>query len=164
MTGTYRAADAGGSGAHSALTGFVIVVASIAAVGGVLFGFDTGVISGAILFLKKQWDLSSRMTEWATSSVLVGAMLGAMVGGVIGDRRGRRRSIIWSTWLFLAGTVVVSLATGMTEFVVGRILIGAAIGVASFMVPLYISEMAPPESRGGMVSLNQLAVTLGILG
>lgn len=148
---------------HSALTGFVIVAASIAAVGGILFGFDTGVISGAILFITKQWDLSHRMAEWATSSVLVGAVLGAIAGGILGDRLGRRRSIIWSTWLFIGGTVVASIATGMTEFAIGRILIGAAIGVASFMVPLYISEVAPADARGAMVSLNQLAVTIGIL-
>ncbi|MFL6648882.1 MAG: sugar porter family MFS transporter [Sulfurifustaceae bacterium] len=163
MPQTYHAANAHGPGRHSALTGFVIVAASIAAVGGILFGFDTGVISGAILFIVKQWGLTHRMTEWATSSVLVGAVLGAIAGGVLGDRLGRRRSIIWSTWLFLAGTVVVSIGGGMTEFVIGRILIGAAIGVASFMVPLYISEVAPAEARGGMVSLNQLAVTIGIL-
>lgn len=163
MAEIYHATNAHGPGTHSVLTGFVIIAASIAAVGGILFGFDTGVISGAILFITKQWQLTHRMAEWATSSVLVGAVLGAIAGGVLGDRLGRRRSIIWSTWLFLAGTVVVSIATGMTEFVVGRILIGAAIGVASFMVPLYISEVAPAEVRGGMVSLNQLAVTLGIL-
>lgn len=162
MTQTY-VENAHRPGARSSLTGWVIVAASIAAVGGILFGFDTGVISGAILFIAKQWQLSHSMAEWATSSVLVGAVLGAIAGGALGDRLGRKRSIIWSTWLFLGGTVVVSIATGMTEFVVGRILIGAAIGVASFMVPLYISEVAPADARGGMVSLNQLAVTLGIL-
>lgn len=161
MVKSYHATNVPGK--RSTLTGFVVVAASIAAVGGILFGFDTGVISGAILFIAKQWQLTPRMAEWATSSVLVGAVLGAIIGGAIGDRLGRRRSIIWSTWLFLAGTVVASIATGMTEFVVGRILIGAAIGVASFMVPLYISEVAPADARGGMVSLNQLAVTLGIL-
>ena len=101
--------------------------------------------------------------EFATSSVLIGAIVGAMAGGVLGDRLGRRRSIIGATLLFLAGTVIVSVATGMTAFVIGRLLIGAAIGVASFMVPLYISEMAPASIRGGMVSLNQFAVTVGIL-
>lgn len=146
-----------------ALTGFVVLAASIAAVGGVLFGFDTGVISGAILFIVKQWSLTFRMAEWATSSVLIGAVIGAVFGGVLGDRLGRRRSIVWATWLFLVGTVVVSIAPGMPTFLLGRILIGAAIGVASFMVPLYISEISPAHVRGGMVSLNQLAVTVGIL-
>lgn len=87
-------------------------------------------------------------------------MVGAVFGGLLGDRLGRRRSIIWATWVFLAGTVVVSVAPEMVPFLVGRILIGAAIGVASFMVPLYISEISPAHVRGGMVSLNQLAVTV----
>lgn len=157
MTDAYR------STARSVLTPFVIVAAALAAVGGILFGFDTGVISGAILFIVQEWDLTPRMAERATSSVLIGAVIGAIAGGVLGDRLGRRWSIIGATLLFIAGTVIVSIAGGMAEFVVGRILIGAAIGVASFTVPLYISELAPAEVRGGMVSLNQLAVTLGIL-
>jgi sugar porter (SP) family MFS transporter len=145
------------------LTGTVLVASAIAAVGGILFGFDTGIISGAILFIFKEWHLSHAQAELATSSVLIGAVAGAIAGGVLGDRLGRRRSIIYATLLFLAGTVVVSLAGSMGPFLVGRLLIGAAIGVASFMVPLYISEIAPAAIRGGMVSLNQFAVTLGIL-
>lgn len=163
MANTYDVAHHRKPQQRSLLTGFVIVAACIAAIGGVLFGFDTGVISGAILFIVKDWQLSHRAAEWATSSVLIGAVLGAIAGGFIGDRFGRRRSIIWSTWLFIVGTVVVTIAGDMTAFTVGRLLIGAAIGVASFMVPLYISEVAPAEARGAMVSLNQLAVTLGIL-
>jgi sugar porter (SP) family MFS transporter len=150
--------------ARGGLTGFILAASVIAAVGGILFGFDTGVISGAILFITKQWDLSHAEAEFATSSVLIGAILGAAAGGAYGDRLGRRMSIVAATVLFLVGTVIVSVATGMTLFVVGRLLIGAAIGVASFMVPLYISELAPASIRGGMVSLNQLAVTIGILG
>ena len=145
------------------LTGMIIVASAIAAVGGILFGFDTGVISGAILFIAKQWNLTHGQAEFATSSVLFGAVIGAIAGGALGDRLGRRKSIIYATVLFMVGTVIVSVATGMGSFLAGRVLIGAAIGVASFMVPLYISEIAPAGVRGGMVSLNQLAVTLGIL-
>jgi MFS transporter, SP family, galactose:H+ symporter len=145
------------------LTGYVLVGSAIAAVGGILFGFDTGVISGAILFITKQWQLTHAQAEFATSSVLIGAVLGAIAGGALGDKLGRKWSIIGATLLFLIGTVIVSVAAGMTAFTVGRVLIGASIGVASFMVPLYISEMAPAPLRGGMVSLNQLAVTIGIL-
>jgi sugar porter (SP) family MFS transporter len=150
--------------AQKNLTGFLIVASVIAAVGGILFGFDTGVISGAILFIAKQWSLTHGQAEFATSSVLIGAIAGAIVGGALGDRLGRRISIIAATFLFLVGTAIVSVADEMTTFVIGRLLIGAAIGVASFMVPLYISELAPASVRGGMVSLNQLAVTIGILG
>lgn len=145
------------------LTGFVLIAAAIAAVGGILFGFDTGVISGAILFIVKQWNLTHGQAEFATSSVLIGAILGAIAGGMLGDILGRKKSIIYATVLFLVGTVIVSVATSMGPFTIGRVLIGAAIGVASFTVPLYISEMAPASLRGGMVSLNQLAVTIGIL-
>lgn len=145
------------------LTTIILVASLIAAVGGILFGFDTGVISGAMLFIAKQWNLTRSQAEFATSSVLIGAIAGAVAGGVLGDRLGRRWSIILATLLFLAGTVIVSVATGMSDFLIGRVLIGAAIGVASFMVPLYISELAPAAIRGGMVSLNQFAVTVGIL-
>ncbi|WDT80757.1 MAG: sugar porter family MFS transporter [Candidatus Manganitrophus sp.] len=145
------------------LTAYVLIAAIIAAIGGILFGFDTGVISGAILFIVKQWNLTHKQAELATSSVLIGAVLGALAGGAMGDRLGRRLSIIYATVLFLAGTLIVSIADGMTSFLIGRVLIGAAIGVASFMVPLYISELAPAHIRGSMVSLNQFAVTVGIL-
>src|SRR5581483_4462988 len=128
---------------RSKLTTYVLVAAAIAAIGGILFGFDTGVISGAILFIAKQWSLTRKQAELATSSVLIGAILGALAGGALGDRLGRRKSIIYATILFLAGTLIVSVANGMAAFLIGRVLIGAAIGVASFMVPLYISELAP---------------------
>lgn len=148
---------------RSKLTTYVLVAAAIAAIGGILFGFDTGVISGAILFIVKQWNLTHKQAELATSSVLIGAILGAIAGGALGDRLGRRLSIVYATLLFLAGTLIVSVANGMSAFLIGRVLIGAAIGVASFMVPLYISELAPAHIRGSMVSLNQFAVTVGIL-
>ncbi|MCG3113796.1 MAG: sugar porter family MFS transporter [Candidatus Manganitrophus sp. SB1] len=150
-------------GKKTKMTAYVLVAAAIAAIGGILFGFDTGVISGAILFIVKQWNLTHKQAELATSSVLIGAVLGALAGGLLGDRLGRRLSIIYATVLFLAGTLIVSIADGMTSFLIGRVLIGAAIGVASFMVPLYISELAPAHIRGSMVSLNQFAVTVGIL-
>src|SRR5579884_3027651 len=148
---------------RSKLTTYVLVAAAIAAIGGILFGFDTGVISGAILFIVKQWNLTHKQAELATSSVLIGAILGALAGGAMGDRLGRRLSIIYATLLFLAGTLIVSIADGMPSFLIGRVLIGGAIGVASFMVPLYISELAPAYIRGSMVSFNQFAVTVGIL-
>jgi SP family galactose:H+ symporter-like MFS transporter len=148
---------------RSGLTPFVLIAVAVAAVGGILFGYDTGVISGAILFITGDFALSSTLEEVATSSVLVGAILGAIAGGLFADRIGRRLSIIAASATFLAGTAVVVVATGLPIFLVGRVLIGMAIGVASFVAPLYISEIAPPALRGGMVSLNQLFVTIGIL-
>jgi len=153
----------GGEPKRSGLTLFVYVTAAVAAIGGILFGYDTGVISGAILFITGEFGLSPILEEVATSSVLVGTILGAIAGGFLADRIGRRLSIIAASAVFLAGTGVVVVAAGLPVFLVGRVLIGIAIGVASFVVPLYISEIAPSAFRGGMVSLNQLFITLGIL-
>ena len=148
---------------RSALTPFVIIAVAVAAVGGILFGYDTGVISGAILFITSEFALPPTLEEIATSSVLVGAILGAIAGGLLADRAGRRLSIIAASAAFLAGTGIVVVAAGLPVFLAGRVLIGMAIGVASFVVPLYISEIAPSALRGGMVSINQLFITLGIL-
>jgi len=145
------------------ITGFVLVVAAVAAVAGILFGFDTGVISGAILFINQEFSLTSVMTEVAVSAVLMGAIIGALFGGPLSDRVGRRSSILAASLIFLAGTFVVVLSPIFSIFIVGRILIGIAIGVASFVAPLYISEIAPEHIRGALVSLNQLLITIGIL-
>ncbi|KLK88072.1 major facilitator transporter [Methanoculleus sediminis] len=145
------------------ITGFVLVVAAVAAVAGVLFGFDTGVISGAILFINEEFSLTSVMSEVAVSSVLMGAIVGALFGGPFSDRVGRRSSILAASLIFIAGTFVVVLSPIFSIFIVGRILIGIAIGVASFVAPLYISEIAPENIRGALVSLNQLLITVGIL-
>jgi sugar porter (SP) family MFS transporter len=145
------------------ITGILIIATAIAAVGGILFGFDTGVISGAILYIQTDWNLSSAEESIATSSVLVGAIIGAVLGGVLADRLGRKRSIIAGSVSFIIGTLILLVSNGLGVFVVGRLLIGIAIGLASFIVPMYISELAPEHIRGALVSLNQLFVTLGIL-
>lgn len=145
------------------VTGILIIATAIAAVGGILFGFDTGVISGAILYIQHDWNLNSMEESVATSSVLVGAIIGAVLGGVLADRLGRKRSIIAGSISFIIGTLILLVSNGLGIFVVGRLLIGIAIGLASFIVPMYISELAPEHIRGALVSLNQLFVTLGIL-
>jgi sugar porter (SP) family MFS transporter len=151
------------SGTKQKITFILLIAAAIAAVGGILFGFDTGVISGAILYIQQDWGLSSAQESIATSAVLVGAIIGAILGGVLADRLGRKRSIIAGSIAFIIGTVILLFSNGLGIFVVGRILIGIAIGLASFIVPMYISELAPEHIRGALVSLNQLFVTLGIL-
>ena len=145
------------------ITGIVLVVAAIAAVAGILFGFDTGVISGAILFINEEFNLTSVTTEVAVSAVLMGAIIGALFGGPLSDRVGRRSSILAASLIFIAGTFVVVLSPVFAIFIIGRILIGIAIGIASFVAPLYISEIAPEHIRGALVSLNQLLITVGIL-
>jgi sugar porter (SP) family MFS transporter len=149
--------------AKEKLTTLVIVVAVIAAVGGILFGYDTGVISGAILYIVKDFNLSSTMEEVTTSAVLIGAIIGALLGGWSADALGRRWSIIVGAVGFLIGTLLCVGAGDEFVLLTGRIFIGIAIGLASFIVPMYISEMAPASSRGWMTSLNQVAVTAGIL-
>ncbi len=145
------------------VTGFVLIVAAVAAIGGLLFGYDTGVISGAILFIKQQFHLNSVLEEVTTSAVLVGAILGAIIGGLAADHIGRRWSIIAGAGSFIVGTLIASIAADEFVLLIGRVVVGLAIGVASFVVPMYISELAPPRARGAMTSLNQVGVTLGIL-
>jgi SP family galactose:H+ symporter-like MFS transporter len=142
---------------------FVILIACIAAIAGVLFGFDTAAISGAMLFINKTFHLTDVMYELLTGAVLVGAVLGAIVGGRFADYFGRRLLLILTALLFVVGTLSSAFSPSVSWLMVSRIVIGFAIGVASFTTPLYISEIAPPRYRGALVSLNQLAITIGIL-
>ncbi len=142
---------------------FVGIVAAVAALGGLLFGYDTGVISGAILFVKEQFNLAATIEEMVVSAVLIGAIVGAGVSGQLSDTFGRRRIIIATAAIFIVGSLVSALASGVAILVAGRIIIGLAIGIASFAVPLYISEISPANARGALVSLNQLAITVGIV-
>lgn len=151
------------SGTHHRVSGFVIIVSAIAAIGGLLFGYDTGVISGAILFIKEQFQLDSTMQEFTVSVVLVGALVGAALGGILGDRFGRRHMIILAAIIFLLGALLTALTPNLSILICGRIIVGVGIGIASFISPMYISEVAPKSIRGTLVFLNQLALTLGIL-
>ena len=142
---------------------FVQVVAGTAALAGLLFGFDTGVISGAILFIKGAFALTPLAEEVLVSAALVGAVFGATLSGRFTDRLGRKRQILITAAIFTAGSIICAVAGSLPVLVVGRLAIGFAIGVASYTAPLYISEMAPPNLRGALVTLNQLAITSGIL-
>ncbi len=139
------------------------LISSIAALAGILFGFDTGVISGAILFINRDFNLSHQQTELVVSSVLLGAFLGAAMSGRLCDIIGRKRIIIITALIFIAGTLLTAFTPNLSYLVVGRITLGVAIGIASFAAPLYLAEISPRKKRGMLVSLNQLAITLGIL-
>ncbi len=141
---------------------FVIFIASIAAIGGILFGFDTGVISGAILYIKDIYHLTPFTNGVVVSSAVIGAFFGAAVGGWFADHFGRKRLLITSSLIFIVATLGSALAINVATLIASRIFLGFAIGIASFTAPLYISEIAPPRLRGALVSLNQLAVTIGI--
>src|SRR3990167_4955126 len=140
----------------------VLLVASIAALSGILFGYDTGVISGAILFITEQFHCSSALNGFIVSSVLLGACAGSLISGRVTDHVGRKRMLIFDAVLFIIGTLITAFATTITVLVIGRIVVGVAIGIASFTAPLYISEIAPKQYRGALVSLNQLAIATGI--
>jgi len=143
--------------------GFVYVIAGVAALAGLLFGYDTGVISGAVLFIKDQFALSATVEEMVVSAVLVGAVIGAASSGQLSDRFGRRRVLIVTAVIFAIGSIGTAMAPTVAILIAGRIVIGLAIGVASFTAPLYISEISPVHIRGALVSLNQLAITCGIV-
>ncbi len=143
--------------------GLVITIAAIASTGGLLFGFDTGVISGALPFLKQSWNLTTDQQELITTAVLVGAVLGAMSSGRITDIVGRKKVIIVTSIIFAVGSVLTGAAPSMWFLVISRILLGVAIGISSFAVPLYISEISPTKIRGAMVSSFQLMITIGIV-
>jgi sugar porter (SP) family MFS transporter len=142
---------------------FVYLATAISALGGMLFGYDIGVISGAILFIKKDFSLTSRVEEIVVSSVLLGSLIGAIAGGGMADRFGRRRLLIISSAVFGFGAIGAALSPGSAWLIVARVISGSAIGVASFVAPLYISEIAPVDIRGKLVSINQVALTGGIV-
>lgn len=141
----------------------IYLIAAIVAMGGLLFGYDTGVISGALLFIKEEWTLTPICQGWLVSSVLVGAVLGSAFSGKVTDYYGRKNIIIITALIFFFGSIGTALAPSLEWLVFGRIIIGVAIGIASFAVPLYIAEISPDNIRGALVSLNQLAITVGIL-
>ena len=138
-------------------------VAIIAAIGGLLFGFDTGVISGALLLIKSDWNLTASSQGIITSAVLVGAIIGALSSGRIADKYGRKKVVIGTSLVFAFGSVATALSPTPEILIVGRVILGIAIGVASYTVPLYISEVSPSSIRGSLVSLNQLMIVTGIV-
>jgi sugar porter (SP) family MFS transporter len=149
--------------AKSEVNGFVYFAVGVAALGGLLFGYDTGVISGAILFIKKQFSLSATMEEIVVSAVLVGAVLGAVMGGALTGRFGRRKMIILAGIIFTVSAIGTALTPTVSWLIAARIVSGIAIGIASFISPMYIAELVPAKVRGSLVAVNMLAITTGIV-
>ncbi len=141
----------------------VIIIAAIAATGGLLFGFDTGVISGAIPFFQKAFAISDSWIEIITTAGLVGAVIGAMFSGRIADIIGRKKVILAAAVIFIIGAIWSGASQGPVMLVFARLFLGVAIGVSSFAVPLYIAEISPTKTRGTMVSMFQLLITIGIM-
>ncbi len=141
----------------------VVVIASVAAIGGLLFGFDTGIISGAIPFLQQNFDLPNSMVENITTAALLGAVIGAMFTGRLTDVLGRKKIILITALIFIIGAIWSGASSNPKELMAARFVVGLAIGISSFSVPLYISEISPADKRGQLVSLFQLLITIGIL-
>jgi SP family galactose:H+ symporter-like MFS transporter len=143
--------------------GFVYFAVAVAAIGGLLFGYDTGVVSGAILFITRQFSLSSMMEEIVVSAVLVGAILGASLGGALTDRLGRRSLIIAAGVIFIISSLGTAFALSVPWLIAARVVSGVGIGLASFISPMYIAELVPARVRGALVAVNMLAITTGIV-
>lgn len=141
---------------------FVMKVSLVAALGGLLFGYDTAVIAGVIGYLQKRFELSPIMTGWAASSAIWGCAFGAMIAGYLSDRFGRKKVLIVTAILFIISSIGAMIPRNLTEFLVARFIGGLGIGAASMLSPLYISEIAPSRNRGRLVSLYQLAIVIGI--
>lgn len=142
---------------------YVVLIALVAALGGLLFGYDTAVISGAIGYLEEFFNLSPAMTGWTASSALVGCIVGAAFSGILCDRFGRKRTLLIAAVCYFISAVGSAIPRSLTEFILFRILGGLGVGAASMASPLYIAEISPARIRGRMVSINQFAIVTGIL-
>ncbi len=135
----------------------------VAAVSGLLFGFDTAVINGALVFLREQFGLSDGQTEVAAGSLLIGCVFGSSAAGGLSDKWGRKRVLLAAAMLFCLSSLCTALPRNLTQFVIARFVAGLAIGVSSVLAPMYIAEVSPAGIRGRLVTLNQMAIVTGIL-
>lgn len=147
---------------RSRITKWLVGVAGVVVLSGLLFGYDQGVIGGALNGIEKSFNPSTLVIEIITSWVTLGALVGALFAGILADQLGRRRTIIVAAVLFTGGAAIETLAPGTSIMVIGRLVVGFGVGVASVAAPLYAAEMAPTRFRGTFVSLYQLAITFGI--
>jgi SP family galactose:H+ symporter-like MFS transporter len=141
----------------------VYFIGLTAALAGLLFGLDVGVISGAEGFIQKSFSVSNSVIEAIVSSLLWGAVFGTLISGLLSNRFGRRGAILFSGLIFVVGSLVCSLAPNAPTLIFSRFFLGIAVGVASFTAPLYLSEISPQRIRGSMISMYQLMITIGIV-
>ena len=142
---------------------WLYVIAAVASLGGLLAGFDMGVISGALLFINDTWNMSDFTKGWVVSSAIVGAVIGAAGNGFLADIYGRKKVIIATALIFAIGSILCAIAPSIGWLIAGRMILGLAVGMVNFVIPLYLSEISPQKVRGMLVSLYQLAITAGIL-
>ncbi|XP_022097038.1 solute carrier family 2, facilitated glucose transporter member 10-like [Acanthaster planci] len=144
-------------------TKFVVLAATMAALGGILFGYDIGIVSGALLQLKTDFELSCKQQEMVVSLLLVGALIGALSGGFLVDWIGRRWAIILNTIIFMTGAVILAFAPVYEVLIIGRLIVGFAVSLSAIAECVYISEISPVKKRGRLVCVNEVGITLGIL-
>ena len=142
---------------------WLYIVAIVASLGGLLSGYDTGVISGALLFINETWVLPDTLQGFLVSSVLIGAVIGAATNGILADIFGRKKIIMATAVIFILGSILCAFAPNVYVLILSRIFVGFAVGIVNFVVPLYLSEVSPKNLRGTLVSLYQWAITVGIL-
>ncbi|XP_076447310.1 proton myo-inositol cotransporter-like [Babylonia areolata] len=144
-------------------TFFVWVLASFATIGGLLFGYDTGIVSGSMLLIQPYFDLSTVWEEAIVSGTIGAAAVFALIAGFLVDLIGRKKTIMIASFIFAVGAIIMAVSNSKEVLLVGRIVVGMGIGFASMSVPIYVAESAPPAIRGRLVTLNQLFITIGIL-
>lgn len=142
---------------------WLYIVAIVASLGGLLSGYDTGVISGALLFINESWDLTDTIQGILVSSVFIGAIFGAAINGILADIFGRKKIIMSTALIFIIGSIMCATAPNISVLILSRIFVGFAVGVVNFVVPLYLSEISPKHIRGTLISLYQWSITGGIL-
>ena len=143
--------------------GYVVFLCVVAALGGILFGYDTAVISGTTAIVKQQFGLSTGLEGWYVGCALIGSIIGVAVAGILSDGLGRKKTMLISALMFSISAIGCAVCSDFTQLVLFRIIGGFGIGVVSIVSPIYISEVAVPEKRGTLVSLYQLAITIGFL-
>jgi SP family xylose:H+ symportor-like MFS transporter len=144
-------------------TTYVYFVAIVASLGGLLFGYDTAVISGAVNYFELHFSLTPIELGWGVSSALVGCIIGSVISGKLSDRFGRKKSLITCAILFFIGALGTAFPETFSQFVIFRIIGGIGMGIASFVVPVYLAEIAPREKRGALGTFYQFAIAFGIL-
>ena len=142
---------------------WLYIIAIVASLGCLLSGYDTGVISGALLFINETWVLPDTLQGFLVSSVLIGAVIGAATNGILADIFGRKKIIMATAVIFILGSILCAFAPNVYVLILSRIFVGFAVGIVNFVVPLYLSEVSPKNLRGTLVSLYQWAITAGIL-
>ncbi len=148
---------------ESGSVAYVVLLAMVAALGGLLFGYDTAVISGATEFLKHKFSLDEDWEGWTAACTLLGCMLGAGIAGTLSDRFGRKKTMLLAAVLFALSALGAALPRNLNQFVVARMIGGVGIGIASMMSPMYIAEVSPSRIRGRLISVNQFAIIFGML-